>query len=97
MAHIMDLVLSPIIPNKAHRDQIMPYILSEVDKIRNKIYTADGTILQIFIPRKIVDQVVYLSRERGHYWNVHIPVTFLDAYWNAVKDRYSDFSNTWNL
>lgn len=63
--------------------------LDNITKVSNKI----GMMLQIFIPKKLVDELVYLSKQQGYYWDYKIPGdSGLDSFYDTTRKRYTKVS-----
>lgn len=96
---IFENVLSHYISDKAKRDAFVEELfkLTQPNKIGENKPTLygnfhSGDLLQIFIPKTIVDQVVYLSKPYGKYWGDYISKTETHKVYDKSKQRYTAIS-----
>lgn len=92
---LLDFILSALIKNSTKKQEISNKILPKIKDLVSTIKTQVnvGNIIQILIPKNMVDEVVYLSKLRGYYWDFKMPgLTSINSYWDDTKKRYTAIS-----
>lgn len=89
MGKLFDETIAPYVSDSIKRQQYV----NQLKNISNQIGVDAkhiGIMLQIFIPKKLVDNAVYLSKQQGYYWDYKIPENkSLDKIYSLTKHRYT--------
>lgn len=90
---ILNEILEPIISNNTKRNLVVNSLLPKLSQLTTLLSEKRGNLIQIFIPKNLVNDLVYLSRQQGYYWSYRIPgISSLDTVWDDTKKRYTAIS-----
>lgn len=84
MGKILHQIISPFTKNALQKAHYIAILVELLDTIK----TNEGNLIQIFIPKKLVDRCVYASKERGKVWDEVIE----QSCFNASKKRHTAFA-----
>lgn len=90
-AHLVT-VLSLLGQDSAADSQVRVSNPAEFKNTINKeatIYTQEGQLIQVFIPKNIVDETVFLTKEHGNFWPYKVGDI---ASWSNTLNRYTKIS-----
>ena len=101
---LLNRILTPYtknVPHKAHlisvlnllaEDTITDALIPNSDEataLKYTIYTQENQLLQIFIPRNLIDLTAFLTKENEAYWPIKIEDI---SGWDKILERYSNIS-----
>ncbi len=84
MGKILNQIISPFTSDPLQKAHYIAILVELLDTIT----TQEGNLIQIFIPKKLADQCVYASKERGKVWDEVIE----RSCFNASKKRHTAFA-----
>lgn len=89
---VLDAAVSNFVKNKTLRNDFVAELMKLVkfSTTEPTLFTAKdrGILLQICIPRNLVDELVYLSKPYGLFWYDYISKTDTHAIYSTEKKRY---------